>query len=132
MYINPKIHPTPLPWYPYICSLCLCLYFCFANKITYNIFLPSWLSGKESTCNAGDTGDLVLIPESGRSPGKGHGNPLQCSCLENPMDRGAMATVHRVTKSQTRVKSLSTHSCTCHFSRFHIYVFVYICKYIHI
>ena len=43
--------------------------------------LPQWLSGKESTCNAGDVG---LIPESGRSPGGRHGNPLQYSCLENP------------------------------------------------
>ena len=41
----------------------------------------------------------------------GHGNPLQYSCLENPMDRGAWrATVHRVTKSQTRLKQLSTHT----------------------
>ena len=54
--------------------------------------LLRWLSGKESVCNAGDTG---LIPGSGRSPGKGNGNPLQYSCLENPMDRGAWrATVH--------------------------------------
>ena len=48
--------------------------------------LPWWFSGKESTCHAGDTGS---IPGLGRSPVGGHGNPLQCSCLENPMDRGA-------------------------------------------
>ena len=54
--------------------------------------------GKESTCNAGDLG---LIPGSGRTPGEGNGNPLQYSCLENPMDRGAWwATVHWVAKSQ--------------------------------
>ena len=48
---------------------------------------------------------------SGRSPGGGHGDPLQCSCLENPVDRGAWrATVHRVAKSQTRLKRLSTHA----------------------
>ena len=47
------------------------------------------LSGKESACKAGDTGAMVSIPGSGRSPGGGHGNPLQYSCLENPMDRGA-------------------------------------------
>ena len=48
--------------------------------------------GKESACNAGD---LNSIPGLGRSPGEGNGNPLQCSCLENPMDRGAWwATVH--------------------------------------
>ena len=48
-----------------------------------------WLSGKESACNAGDAGDSGLIPRLGRSPGEGHDNPLQYSCLENPMDRGA-------------------------------------------
>ena len=48
--------------------------------------------GKESACNAGDPG---LIPGSGSSPGEGNSNPLQCSCLENPIDRGAWrATVH--------------------------------------
>ena len=52
---------------------------------------------KESACNAGDLG---LIPGSGRSPGEGNGNPLQYSCLENPMDRGAWwATVHGFAKS---------------------------------
>ena len=57
---------------------------------------------KKFTCNAGDTGDAGLIPGSGRSSGEGNGNPLQYSCLENPMDRGAwQATVQRVTKSQT-------------------------------
>ena len=51
---------------------------------------------KNPSANAGDMGS---IPESGRSLGEGHGNPLQYSCLENPMDRGAWwATVHRVTK----------------------------------
>ena len=45
--------------------------------------------GKESACNTEDTGDMGLIPGSGRSPGEGNGNPLQYSCLENPMDRGA-------------------------------------------
>ena len=57
---------------------------------------PGGLVGKEPACNAGDTGDMGSIPGLGRSPGGGHGNPLQCSCLENPMDRGAwQATVHR-------------------------------------
>ena len=64
--------------------------------------------GKESTCNAGDTG---LIPGLERSPGGGHGNPPQYSCLENSMDRGAWrATIHRVTKSQIRLKLLSTQA----------------------
>ena len=57
---------------------------------------------KGPPANAGDIRDTGLIPESGRSPEGGYGNPLQCSCLENPMDRGAWrATVHGVTKSQT-------------------------------
>ena len=58
---------------------------------------PGGMSGKEPTCNAGDVGS---IPGSGRSPGEGHGNPLHCSCLENPMDRGAWwATVHGVAET---------------------------------
>ena len=53
-----------------------------------------------------------MIPGSGRSPGGGHGNPPQYSCLESSTDRGAWwATVHRVTKSQTRLKQLSTNTC---------------------
>ena len=68
-----------------------------------------WVRSKESACNAGDTGS---IPESGRSPGGGHGNPLQYSCLENPMDRGAWwATVHSVTQNQTWLKRPSIHAC---------------------
>ena len=60
---------------------------------------------KESTCNVGDAGDMGSIPGSGRSLGGGHGNPLQYSCLENPMDRGAWrATVYGVAKSQTQLK----------------------------
>ena len=57
--------------------------------------------GKESACNAGDSG---TIPGSGRSPGEGNGNPLQHSCLENPRDRRAWrATVYGIAKSQTRL-----------------------------
>ena len=67
--------------------------------------------GKESTYSAGDRGDMGSIPGSGRSPGGGHGNPLQYSCLENAMDRGAwQATVHGITKSQTRLKQLNMHA----------------------
>ena len=77
----------------------------------YTYGLPQWLRGKESACNAGDTGDLGLIPGSERSPGAGNGNPLQYSCLENPMDRGAWrAILHRVAKSWTRLKWLSVHA----------------------
>ena len=57
---------------------------------------------KSLPASAGDVRDMGLILESGRSPGGGHGNPLQYSCLENPMDRGAwQAIVHRVTESDT-------------------------------
>ena len=55
--------------------------------------------------------DAGLTPGSRRPPGGGHGNPLQCSCLENPTDKGAwQATVHRVTKSGTQVKQLSAQA----------------------
>ena len=55
---------------------------------------------------AGDIREVESIPGSGRFPGGGHGNPLQCSCLENPVDRGAWrATVHGVTKSWTRLSN---------------------------
>ena len=57
---------------------------------------------KNLPANAGDRRDVGLIPGWGRSPGGGHGNPLQYSCLENPMDkRDWRATVHRVAKSRT-------------------------------
>ena len=55
---------------------------------------------RNQPANAGDIRDTDLIPGLGRSPGEGHGNPLQYSCLENPMDRGAWwATVHTVAES---------------------------------
>ena len=60
---------------------------------------------KNLPASAGDVRDVGLIPGLGRSPGGGHSNPLQYSCLENPMDRGAwQATVHRIAKSQTQLK----------------------------
>ena len=60
---------------------------------------PGGSVGKESACNAGDLGSVSGL---GRSAGGGHGDPLQYSCLENPMDRGAgWVTVHGVAKSQT-------------------------------
>ena len=66
---------------------------------------------KNPPIDAGDIRDTDLFPESGRSPGGGHGNPLQYSCLENPMDRRAWwATVHRVAQSQTQLKRLSTRT----------------------
>ena len=65
--------------------------------------LPRWLlSGKELPANSGDMRDAGSIPGSERSPGGRHGNLLQYSCLENPMDRGSWwATVHGVAKGQS-------------------------------
>ena len=68
--------------------------------------LPWLLKGNESTCSAADTGS---IPGSGRPSREGNSNPLQYSCLENPMDRGAWwATVHEVEKSWTRLSNSTT------------------------
>ena len=67
---------------------------------------PGGSEVKASACNVGDLGS---IPRSGRSPGERNGNPLQYSCLENPMDRGAWwATVHGVAKSRTRLSDFTS------------------------
>ena len=73
---------------------------------------------KNPPANAGDLRDMGLIPGSGRSPGEGHDNPLQYSCLENHMDRGAWrATVHRFAKSDTTEETYHAHNkstlCRC-------------------
>ena len=66
---------------------------------------------KNLPANAGDIRDADLITGWRRSPGGGHGNPLEYSCLENPMDKGAWwAAVQRLTESQTGLKRLSTHA----------------------
>ena len=66
---------------------------------------------KNPPASARDLRDTGLIPGLGGSPGGGHGNPLQYSCLENPMDKGAWwATVHRIAESQTQLKRLHTHA----------------------
>ena len=75
------------------------------DRLSTPVFLgfPDGSAGKESTCNVGDQGS---IPGLGRFPGGGHGNPLQYSGLENPMDTGAwQTTVHGVTKSCTQLSS---------------------------
>ena len=70
--------------------------------------LPSDSVSKESACNAEDPG---LMPGSGRSPGEGNGNPLQCSCLGNPMGRGAWrATVRGVAKHLDTTEHICAHS----------------------
>ena len=71
---------------------------------------PGGSDGKASACSVGDPGS---IPGLGKSPGEGNGNPLQYSCLEDSMDRGAWwAVVHGIAKSQARLKRLSTHART--------------------
>ena len=78
----------------------------FVNLILLRKGFPGASNSKEFACNVEDLG---LIPGLGRSPEGGHGNPPQYSCLENLMDRGAWwATVHKVAKSWTRLKQLST------------------------
>ena len=88
--------------------------------LTWQVSHISWIGkghvqcssvGKESACNIEDLGS---IPELGRSPGEGNGNPLQCSCLENPMDRGAwQATVHGVAKVRQDLVTKSSSSSSC-------------------
>ena len=80
--------------------------------------LPRWPSSKDITCNAGDTD---LIPGLGRAPGEGNGNPLQYSCLENPMDRGASwGRVHGVAKSQMQLSvCVGVHVRVCTSVRTH-------------
>ena len=77
--------------------------FCFCSSTDSG--LPMWHSGKKQKnppANAGDATGAGSVPGLGRSPGEANGYPLQCSCLENPMDRGIWrATINRVTKSQT-------------------------------
>ena len=82
--------------------VCICMYvYIWTSQVVLVV--------KNPTASAGDIGDSDPIPVLGRSSGEENGNPLQYSCLENPMDRGAWwATVHRVTKSQTLLKRFST------------------------
>ena len=75
---------------------------------------PGFLGGSVvKNPSAKEAGDMGLIPGLGRSPGGGNGNPLQYSCLENPMGRGAWrATVDMVAKCQTQLNDLvHTHTC---------------------
>ena len=75
--------------------ICVCVCVCVC------VYFPGGASGQNPPADAEYIRDAGLLPGSGRSPGEGHDNPLQYSCLENPMDRGAWwATVHRVTKSR--------------------------------
>ena len=81
------------------------MYFINYYNFIVTLGFPGGLEVKASASNAGDLGS---IPGTGRSPGEGNGNPLQYSCLENPMDGGAWwATVHGVAKSWTRLSDLT-------------------------
>ena len=103
---SPLTHPQKLTH----SSVLFCLPFCYI--LEYSWLRASHVSvGKESTCNAGDAGDMGSVLGVGRSPGGGHGNPLQYSCLENPMDRGAwQTTVHGVAEGRTWLKQLRMHT----------------------
>ena len=82
----------------------------FKNPAKVERASPVALMVKNPPAHTGNIRDMDLIPGSGRYPVGGRGNPLQYSCLENPMDRGArQAKVHRVTKSWTQMKRLSMH-----------------------
>ena len=84
---------------------------------------PGGTSGKESTSNSGDRRDTGSVPGSGRE----HGNPLQYSCLENPMNRGVwQATVNRVVLNLTWLKWLSAHTQT--HTHTHTYMINYLCQ----
>ena len=85
---------------------------------------PVVLVVKNLPANAGDIRDACSIPQLGRFPGEGHGNPHQYSCLDNPVDRGAwQAAVYRVAQSQTRLKRLSIgqYSIVCMYHSFFIH-----------
>ena len=83
----------------------------FYSCVPFSLEKLWWLSGEESTCNAGDMGDVDSIPEWGRSPGEGNGNPLQYSCLENPMDKRSLVG-YRV--SGCKKSDMTEHACMWH------------------
>ena len=83
----------------------------FWKDLIDSMYFPGALVVKILLPNAGDIGEAGWISGLGRSPGGGHGNPLQFSCLENPMNRGGWQdTVHRIPKSRTQLKQLNMHA----------------------
>jgi len=94
-----------------ILCICRCILYHWATWKTHMLYKQAYIHTRASQvglvvkhlpASAGDIRDIGSIPGLGRSPGGEHGNPLQCSCLENPMDRGAwQATVHGVTESDS-------------------------------
>ena len=106
--ISQFIFPHP-PWYPYICSLCPCLYFCLQiiSSIPFFFKPHGSASGKEPLFQCRRCKRCGFYPWVGQSPGGGHVNSLQYSCLENPIDRGAWrTTVHGLTQCRTWLKWL--------------------------
>ena len=99
-------------------------YLYWAVSIIKVVLFPGGSEVKASACNAGD---LDSIPVSGRSPGEGNVSPLQYSCLENPMDRGAWwATVHGVAKSRTRLSDFTFFHYSYYYSnKEHVHVITY-------
>ena len=117
LLLSLRSSPNEVMWFASLLPLCICLGICsngivldrpFIHIQTLNI-LYIWASEvtelvKSPHTNAGDRGDAFLIPGSGRFPEERNGNPLQCSCLGNPMDRGTwQARAHRVAKSWTQL-----------------------------
>ena len=97
-WVSPSTSDTHL----LMCSLPIVSVTLVLAYAQYKTDFSNGSEGKESACTAGDTGDMDSILGSGRSPGEGNDNPLQYSCLENPIDRGAWwAIVHEVAKSRT-------------------------------
>ena len=100
--------PSTMPDKLYVLDLIVAVIY-FWPPCEKNTGFPGDSGVKNLLANAGHVGST---PGSGRSPGRGHGDPLQYSCLESPMDRGAwQATVHEVAKGWTWIKWLSTHIC---------------------
>ena len=98
--------------YVYNCCVCVCV---LASQVVQWVQNPPAMQETQETWQGS-------ILEWKRCPGGGHGNPLQYSSTEHPMDTGDwQTTVHRVTKSQTQLKRLSMHSCI------HIYIYIHIC-----
>ena len=80
-------------------------------SVVKNIWgLPDGSGSKESACDAGETGDARTIPGSGRSPGEGHGNPLQYSCWENPVNRGP-GGLQSISLRESDMTEVTEHAC---------------------
>ena len=107
-----------------LCSHHTCVTWCTRLDTGYNKLIgasQAVLVVKSLPASAGDIRDTGSIPGLGRAPGGMHGNPLQYSCLENPMNREAWwATVHRVAKSWARLKQLGTQACIIRWIRTYV------------